>query len=77
MTRPLPFTKASVRRAVAAAESAGFAVRAIGSDGSVIVEKRGQGLPPGSATVQSDPYVAAVMERGGDAKASGKRHAGP
>jgi len=38
MTKPLPFTQASVRRAIAAARTAGLRVLGIGPDGTVHVE---------------------------------------
>jgi len=38
MTHALPFTQASVRRAIAAARKAGLRVRGIAPDGTVIVQ---------------------------------------
>lgn len=38
MTHALPFTQASVRRAIAAARKSGLRVRGIGPDGTVIVQ---------------------------------------
>ena len=39
MTRAVPFTQASVRRAIAAAEKAGLQVTAIKPDGTVLVAR--------------------------------------
>lgn len=74
MSKALPFTKASIKRAVAAAREAGLSIKAIGPDGTVIVDNG-----PDSASIvpidgDNDPYVAAV-ERSCDAKASRKRNA--
>lgn len=38
MSRPLPFTEASVRRAISAARKAGLRVMGIRADGTVIVQ---------------------------------------
>ncbi len=38
MTRPLPFTQASLRRAIAAARKEGLRVRGIRPDGTLIVD---------------------------------------
>jgi hypothetical protein len=39
MTRAVPFTQASVRRAIAAAQKAGLQVTAIRPDGTILVTK--------------------------------------
>lgn len=75
MTRALPYTQASVRRRIEAAQKAGLSVTGIAADGTVLtVEKTniGPSLSPGS--LQDDPYVIAV-ERGSNAKAPRKRYA--
>ena len=38
MTRALPFTQASLRRAIAAAQKAGLRVRGIRPDGTIVVD---------------------------------------
>lgn len=38
MTRPLPFTQASIQRAIAAARKAGMRVTGIRMDGTVVLE---------------------------------------
>jgi hypothetical protein len=40
MTRVVPFTQASVRRAIAAAEKSGLQVTGIRADGTVLVTKK-------------------------------------
>ncbi len=40
MTKPLPFTKASIRRAIDSAREAGLRVTAIRHDGTVLAEDR-------------------------------------
>lgn len=74
MTRPLTFTKASVRRAIAAAQAAGLRVTGIGPDGTVLTEDNLVGLVPGTGVDgQDDPYVAAVERANG--KTQRKRYA--
>lgn len=38
MTRPLPFTQASLQRAIAAARAAGLHIKGIAPDGTVLVD---------------------------------------
>lgn len=45
MTRALPFTKASIKRAIAAAEEAGYCVKGIRPDGTVIVDNGPSAVP--------------------------------
>lgn len=45
MTKPLPFTQAHIRRAIAAAQKAGLRVVGIGSNGTVIVDGGENPLP--------------------------------
>ena len=40
MTRPLPFTKARLRRAIDAARESGLRVRGIAPDGTLLLEER-------------------------------------
>lgn len=75
MTRPLPYTKASVRRAVAAAEYAGLRVKGIAPDGTVIVDNAPNSASLAPESGDNDPYVAAVVRGSASAKASSKRHA--
>jgi hypothetical protein len=73
MTRALPFTKASVRRAIAAAQAAGLRVTGIGPDGTVLTGDALAGLVPCvGADGQNDPYVAAVERV--DGKTQRKRY---
>lgn len=58
MTKPLPFTEASIRRAVSAARKAGLRVVAIQPDGTVVVEDGDDGatpLPPAEDVGQIPP----------------------
>lgn len=76
MSRPLPFTKASIRRAVAGAREAGLRILEIKPDGSIVVDD-GQSSPSlAPISLQNDPYVAAI-DRGIDAKTPRKRHVRP
>jgi hypothetical protein len=52
MTRPVPFTQASVRRAIEAARKAGLRVTAIRPDGTVIVDR------------EDNPQAANALEKG-------------
>jgi hypothetical protein len=42
MTRPIPFTKAQIKRAIEAAREAGLHVRGIALDGTLLLEERDQ-----------------------------------
>ena len=55
MTRPLPFTQASVRRAIAAAQKGGLRVTGIKPDGTIIVENDAQ--PPEKPPEENDEVV--------------------
>lgn len=69
MTKALPFTQASVRRAISAAQSAGLKVTGIAPDGTVLTDNdHGATL---QAAVDDDPYAAGA-ERA-NAKAERKR----
>jgi hypothetical protein len=50
VTRALPFTQASVRRAIAAAQKAGLQVTGIRADGTVLVQNGDNPLAPYSET---------------------------
>lgn len=57
MTRALPFTQASVRRAVKAARQAGLRVTGIRADGTVMVQDGDNAtpdVPNASASIQTD-----------------------
>jgi hypothetical protein len=61
MSKPLPFTQASIRRAVAAAQSAGLVVTGIAANGTVLTGDNAAIAVPGSnRNGQSDPYAIAA-----------------
>lgn len=75
MSRPLPYTQASVRCRIQAAIKAGLRVTGIAPDGTVLTVEKTEPCPSLSPiTLHDDPYVAAV-ERGRDAKTPRKRYA--
>ena len=59
MSKALPFTKASLRRAIEGARSAGLSVVAIKPDGSIVVEPD-SGISSLAKLVQDDPFVQGV-----------------
>lgn len=77
MSRTVPFTKASIRRAIDAARAAGMTVREIRPDGSLILGEIADCSPNQTGSnVHPDPYIMAA-ERVGNAKAQRKRHGRP
>ncbi len=66
MTRPVPFTKAGLKRAIKALEECGHTVAGIDPDGRVIVDKPDSDVPVFPASLHHDAYAIA---------ASGVRHA--
>lgn len=71
MTKALPFTKASMRRAIAAAQAAGLEVTGITSDGTILTANASL-VPKPDETGQTDAYAIAA-ERA-NAKAKRKRN---
>lgn len=60
MSRAIPFTQASIRRAIKAAESAGLCVREVKADGTIVVEKPDSAVPAFPSGLQNDAYVIAA-----------------
>lgn len=61
MTKALPFTAASLARAIKGAELAGKRVAGVGPDGSLILGDISERSPLNSANdAQADPFVAAA-----------------
>lgn len=52
MTRPVTFTKASIRRAIEAARAAGLRVKEIKPDGTLVIEPKGTDNPQGQDAVE-------------------------
>jgi hypothetical protein len=57
MTRPLPFTKARLRRAIEAARKAGLRVTGIRPDGTLLVDDRDNSQPVDQAVEQTREVV--------------------
>ena len=55
MTRGLPFTQASVLRAIAALEKAGKRVKGVAPDGTVLVDNGDSALAPAETAVPDEP----------------------
>jgi hypothetical protein len=56
MTKPLSFTQAGLKRAIAAARATGLRVKEIKQDGTLIVEE--PGLAPESVVTQNEEATA-------------------
>lgn len=66
MTRTLPFTKATVRRAIALAREAGLTVTGIAPDGTVLTgENQTTTISDQPIDLQSDPFVIAARRAHG------------
>ncbi len=75
MTRPAPFTKANLRRAIAAAQAAGLTVTGIAPDGTVLIGDNHAAIVPDPDTGgQDDPYVTAVWRAVRRAETKRKRN---
>jgi hypothetical protein len=58
MTRAVPFTQASLRRAIEAAHKSGYRVTGIRPDGTLIVEQQNQnGNPQTTESLEKDQEV--------------------
>jgi hypothetical protein len=68
MTRPLPFTKARLRRAIEAAREAGLRVTGIRPDGTLIVDDNPQA--PEKPVEEKRQVVARVNGYGADTTAA-------
>ena len=60
MTRPLPFTKADIKRRVKAFEELGYVVTGCGPDGLLTVEKPSTAVPIVPHGLHHDPYIIAA-----------------
>lgn len=69
MTKALPFTQASVRRRIRAAQSAGLRVVGISTDGTVITD---EAIAMVGHSLENDPYAVAAERI--HAKAARKRN---
>lgn len=67
MTRALPFTKATVRRAIALAREAGLTVTGIAPDGTVLTagDNPAARVPAAGGDMQTDPFVIAARRAHG------------
>lgn len=72
MTKPLPFTQASLKRAIEAARKAGLCVTGIAADGTVLTEASTAPALKSDKEGYTDPYVSAVEQFSGATKR--KRH---
>lgn len=68
MTARLPFTQASVKRAIAAAHKAGLRVTGIRPDGTVMVQD-GDNTPPAVSDSATEIQTARVPSKWEDAEA--------
>jgi hypothetical protein len=57
MTKALPFTQASLRRAIAAARAAGLRITGIRSDGTLLVQDRDDPQADRSAADEDDKWA--------------------
>ncbi len=67
MTKPLPFSKASLKRRIAAAREAGLRVVGIAADGTVRVDE--SGFAPTARMGQSENAPHAGFDQWGDVQA--------
>jgi hypothetical protein len=68
MTRPLPFTEASLQRAIRAARKAGLRVMGIRADGTLLVND-GDNLSDTVAPSHTDGDTTALSSKWGDVQA--------